>query len=323
MPSDAFVLDHLASLFPPARRHPRTADIEADVHAWAAAHALDSSGTTGGGLARRGVGHIVGSCMSEASLPIATLTARYLAWVFVFDDQVAENARLLGTYRSRAPENVLRGGPAPEDDALLTALADLREQIIGCGGAWLLPELSDHLAAYLAACAREAPWRADGQVPPLTDYLHDRIATSGGHALHLHRLDFPRNLGGLPPHLLELADLAHLIGGLVNDLIGWDHDQRHHDPVNLVTVLAHHYGLPVPAAHRAAVVLLAAHKHRFDALHDRLRTAATWCDPHLLAAIAGWVDGCAAAITAYRRHDTRSGSPRHAADTPPPSRPDD
>ncbi len=252
--------------------------------------------------------------MPDAPYEVITLAARYVGWLFVFDHQAVENAALSEVYRALDPAGVLEHGRArgsePGGRHFLDTLLDLRRQIIERGGAVLLPELADGLAGYLDACAREGPWRVEGRVPALADYLRDRAATGGCHVLYLHRLAFlPVTAGAgherLPSELVDLAEQAFLIGGLANDLISWRFENDHADPVNLVTVLAHHYRLDTAEAFRAAVVVHAAIKDQFDLRCARLAAAPGRCDPGMVTAISGWVNGCAAAAETYWQDDRR------------------
>ncbi|MGW7294536.1 terpene synthase family protein [Streptomyces xiamenensis] len=299
---------HLGRLFGPARPHPDAAALETDVRQWAVHVGLYREGDVGQ-LDRRRIGHLVGHCMPDASLPVARLTARYLAWVFVFDDIVAEDAPRLREHLALDLPGLLRDGtpvPVPAPSVLPGVLAAVRREIVECGGTALLPTLATALRQYLQACAREAPWREQGHPPSLGDYLHDRTHTAGGHPLYLQRLipGMPGPAENLPPALTGLAELAFLLGGLANDLLGHAAEQESGDPVNVVTVLAHEYALTPAEAYRTAVVLHAGHKHRFDT-----DCAALAADPRLnpsqrrfTDAVAGWVLGSAAAIEPYWHH---------------------
>jgi 2-methylisoborneol synthase len=190
-------------------------------------------------------------------------------------------------------------------EGFLTALAGIRNEIVALDGAALLPELADDLDRYLTACLREAPWRTKGQVPALTAYLWDRAATSGGHPLLLHRLQsaMPPLDRPLSPDVSSLVDLAFLIGGLTNDIVGFPFEQECGDPVNVVTVLAHENDITPAKALDAAVELHAAHKHWFDTESARI-LADPGADPTLrffTRAVTGWVAGTSAAMAGYLR----------------------
>ncbi|WP_444970583.1 terpene synthase family protein [Streptomyces sp. SAI-25] len=124
--------------------------------------------------------------------------------------------------------------------------------------------------------------------------------------MYLHLLAPGMPGGTAPPtaSLTGVAELAFLIGGLANDLLGHAAEQQQGDPVNAVTVLAHEYGLPLPEAYRATVVLHAAHQHRFDALCAGLLadTALSGPQHRFVRAVMGWVAGSAAAVEPYWHH---------------------
>ncbi|ONI54971.1 MULTISPECIES: terpene synthase family protein [unclassified Streptomyces] len=261
------------------------------------------------GLERRRIGRLVGRCMPGAPFGVARLVARHLAWVFHFDDTVAEHADRLAAHRAWDPPAVLRSGRLPAGApacAHLTSLISLREDIVASGGSGLLPLLADGLRRYAESCAREAPWRASGTPPTLAEYLALRVHTSGGHPMNLHLLapGMPSGRAPLTAPLTGLAELALLIGALANDLLGHAAEQRQGDPVNAVTVLAHEYGLPAPEAYRAAVVLHAGHQHRFDAACAGLLADATLSEAQrrFVHAVMGWVAGSAAAVEPYWHH---------------------
>ncbi|MEU3622962.1 hypothetical protein BS329_20395 [Amycolatopsis coloradensis] len=304
-----FAHTHIQRLAPPStRRHPDSDSIETELRHWATTVDL-YAGEDIQQLTRRQVGLIVGCCMPDVPTPIARVTAHYLAWVFAFDDTVAEHEPLLAIHQAMDLPGLLRDGATHDRSAaqgLAGVLVSVRDEIVDIGGMALLPQLAGQLGRYLDACAGEAPWRRTGRPPALAAYLHDRTATSGGHPLLLHRLmpGMPPPGAPLPAGLDSLADQAFLIGGLANDLLGFAHEQRQGDPVNVVTVLAGEYALPLPEAYRAAVILHAAHTHRFAA--DLVRTSGdpALAESHraLAAAIGGWVEGSAAAIEPYWQH---------------------
>ncbi|MEW1581579.1 terpene synthase family protein [Streptomyces microflavus] len=307
---------HLLRLSPAAGDHPAAEELEADVRSWATGRGLSAPGDDG--LARRRIGRLVGRCMPGAPVAVARLTARYLAWVFHFDDTVAEHADRLAVHRASDPPGILLSGRLPDGApacAHLTSLVSVHEAVVAAGGTALLPLLADGLRRYVENCARETPWRATGTPPTLAEYLAQRVHTSGGHPMYLHLLA-PGMPGGRDPQtdpqtgppnapltapLTGLAELAFLIGGLANDLLGHAAEQRRGDPVNAVTVLAHEYGLPVPEAYRAVVVLHAGHQHRFDAACAGLLADATLpaAQQRFVHAVMGWVAGSAAAVEPY------------------------
>ncbi|MFI9627385.1 hypothetical protein [Streptomyces sp. NPDC052042] len=304
----AYAYRHLTRILPPSTPHPAADEVEADVRTWA-----QRTGVYGPDqehqLARRRIGHLAGWCMPQAPTPVVRLAARYLAWVFVFDDTVGEDAKRLNRALVWDLPGLLEAGvahPAAPAGGLTAALAAVRRDIVDAGGEPLLPQLAVALRHYLAGCAREAPWRASRVPPALGTYLHDRVHTSGGHPLYLHRLapGMPPLSEPLPPPVTGLAELAFLIGALANDLIGFTAEQHLGDPVNAVTVLAHEYCLPLPDAYRATVVLHASHKHHFDTGHARLLADPALTEPQrrLVHAIGGWVAGSAAALEPYWQH---------------------
>lgn len=306
----AYAHEHLLRLSPPpARPHPAARELENDVRAWAARTGLCAQGGQRA-LERRRIGHLVAWCMPHAPLAVARLTTHYLAWVFHFDDTVAEHPDQLDAHLAWDLPGLLHSGrthPDAPSCVHLASLAAVRTEITNTdGGQEVLVQLADGLRRYLDGCASEAPWRTSGQSPALDAYLRRRTHTSGGHPLYLHRLapGMPPPGEPLPTCLTALAELAFLLGGLANDLLGQAAEHRQGDPVNAVTVLAHEYGLALPDAYRATVVLHAAHKHRFDSDHARLQTdpALTPAQRHLAAAIGGWVEGSAAAIEPYFQH---------------------
>ncbi|MEW1755960.1 terpene synthase family protein [Streptomyces cyaneofuscatus] len=303
----AYARRHLLRLAPAVGDHPMAEELEADVRSWATGHGLNGPGDDG--LERRRIGRLVGRCMPGAPFGVARLVARHLAWVFHFDDTVAEHADRLAAHRAWDPPAVLRSGRLPAGApacAHLTSLISLREDIVAAGGTGLLPLLADGLRRYAESCTREAPWRASGTPPTLAEYLALRVHTSGGHPMYLHLLapGMPSGRAPLTAPLTGLAELAFLIGALANDLLGHAAEQRQGDPVNAVTVLAHEYGLPAPEAYRAAVVLHAGHQHRFDAACAGLLADATLSEAQrrFVHAVMGWVAGSAAAVEPYWHH---------------------
>lgn len=303
----AYAHRHLLRLSPAAGDHPAAGELEADVRDWAIRQGLSTPGDTG--LERRRIGRLTGRCMPAAPLGVARLTARYLAWVFHFDDTVAEHADRLAAHRAWDPPAILLSGRLPAAAPACVHFASLlsvREDIVAAGGGRLLPLLAEGLWRYVENCARETPWRTTGTAPALAEYLAQRVHTSGGHPMYLHLLapGMPESPVPLTASLTGVAELAFLIGGLANDLLGHAAEQRQGDPVNAVTVLAHEYGLPLPEAYRATVILHAVHQHRFDAMCAGLLTGSTLSEPQcrFVHAVMGWVAGSAAAVEPYWHH---------------------
>ncbi|MFD0274138.1 hypothetical protein ACFVHB_09545 [Kitasatospora sp. NPDC127111] len=298
---------HLLRLTPPGACHPAADELEDRLTAWAVATGLCEPDRTQA-LARRRIGRLAGWCMPDAPVAVVRVTARYLAWVFVFDDSVAEDEERLRQQAVMDLPRVLETGALPPGPCgpLVPALASVRQDIVDAGGAALLPQLSQGLRQYLASCAKEGPWRATGTPPTLAEYLDDRTHTSGGHPLYLHLLapGMPPLDEPLPSALIGLAEQAFLIGALANDLVGFAVESRHGDPVNVITVLAQEFGLGLPEAHRAAGVLHAAQKHRFDTDLARLLGDPDLSGPQrtFARAVDGWVAGSAAAIEPYLHH---------------------
>ncbi|QHC27553.1 terpene synthase family protein [Streptomyces sp. HF10] len=304
----AFARHHLLRLSPPAGDHPMARELETDVRSWAERVGLTADGGRAG-LERRRIGRLVGRCMPDVPFGVARLTARQLAWVFHFDDTVAEDTRRLAAHRSWDPPGVLLTGRLPagaRSCAHLNALKSLRAGITAAGGTALLPRLADGLRRYVESCAREAPWRATGTPPDLETYLAERVHTSGGHPMYLHLLapGMPPAAEPLPASLTGLAELAFLLGALANDLLGHAAEHERGDPVNAVTVLARAYALPLPEAYRATVVLHAAHQHRFETERARLADDMTLTEAQhrFVQAVTGWVRGSAAAVEPYWHH---------------------
>jgi 2-methylisoborneol synthase len=301
--------DHLVRLIPfPEAPHPAAAEVEDGVRGWVL-HAGLYRPDQEHQLARRKVGHLASGCMPDAPVSVVHLTSRYLAWLYAFDDTVAEDAERLPAYLALDLPGLLEHGgvrPGTRADGLTTALAALRRDIVAGGGGPLLPQLARGLRQYLEACEREGPWRATGQPPSLGAYLRDRTHTSGGHPLYLHRLapGMPALTDPLPSAVVGLAELAFLIGGLANDLIGYSDEHRAGDPVNAVTVIAHEYRLAPPEAYRATVILHAAHAHRFETEHARLAADPCLTGPQqrFVGAVRGWVAGTTAAVEPYWQH---------------------
>ena len=298
---------HMLRYTPPGAPHPAADEVENHLAAWSVAVGLCEPGQMQA-LARRRIGHLVGWCMPDAPVAVVGLAAQYLAWVFIFDDTVAENQEELRRHAITDLPAVLATGilPPGQPGSLVTALASVHQHVMGGGGAALLPHLAQGLRQYLASCAREGPWRAGGTPPTLAAYLDDRTHTSGGHPLYLHLLapGMPPLGEPLPSSVTALAELAFLVGALANDLLGFAAEARQGDPVNVITVLAHEFTYTTTDAYRAANVLHAAHKHRFDTEHARLFDDPSLTEPQraFVRAIGGWVAGSAAAIEPYLHH---------------------
>ncbi|MFE9399874.1 terpene synthase family protein [Streptomyces flavidovirens] len=202
------------------------------------------------------------------------LIGMYTALVVTVDDGVIEQGVPVARFARSAIRLLRRGGKLPADTPAHRGLADLRARVISAGAAGLLDELADQLALQFQAFAREQRWLNHGDLPSLSEYLPNRGCTMAVHSLMLLHRALPGLLRPgtrFSPALDNIARSTCSVVGLQNDICGILSDIKHHNPLNVTTVIARECDVSLPEAFHRALPLLA------NRWHAALRAADDYC----------------------------------------------
>jgi len=286
--------------------------LTAEFYDWGLRSGLYTSATASD-LADTRMGYLAYWLAPRASQPVLWLIGTFNLWVIAVDDSMAEAGAPLDTL-ARACDDVIRHD---ETSMALTPpsrfFIELREQIIGLGGAGLLPQIADQVAYSFREWKREQRYIREDCLPSLPGYLHLRVGTP---CLYGPMLAQRCEKGLLPPHLRfderldKIAQLVNVIVSLNGDILGYRRDlESSFFPMNVICVIALAFDVDIVTAYCMSLDLTDLYKHMFDAL-----VASVYVNPgrHLetaeqAKALAQWLDGF---------HTWHMTSPRHENDQP-------
>ncbi|QCX82517.1 Terpene synthase family, metal binding domain (plasmid) [Streptomyces sp. YIM 121038] len=194
---------------------------------------------------------IVYAVLHDLGIEVCRVVTMYWEVIINLDDDVIENGRLSPAYPATI-QTIIASGRLPDDpDPYQIAFRDLREEIRGLNGDWMLPLFAQCVATSLTGWLREQQWRLDGAFPSFDDYL--TYATDNGlieGALLLSRL----TPGGIPRSITAPTELVHLervtgtLCRLTNDAVGALREARQ-GSASVFVVIMNQYGLsPVQSA---------------------------------------------------------------------------
>ncbi|MET8829516.1 terpene synthase family protein [Streptomyces sp. NPDC004610] len=252
----------------PAPLSPHAGAADSGAIAWAEARGLCQDAAELRNLSRIRPGLLAGYSHPEATEADLTLTARWMAWLFLLDDLVDEgelgrDAALLEKHL-HGLQNAALGTGIGADAAPIAArpmsraLAEIiTEASAGMSDAWQL-RFRGHVSGYLSACVWQAAHRQAAQFPAPDAFPHWRRAF--GAIMPSFDLIERTDGGALPPSVYysrPYQDLLIAAADLVcwtNDLMTVDKEAAQGDLHNLVLVTAHDrlQDLPTAAAEVSA-----------------------------------------------------------------------
>jgi hypothetical protein len=251
-PSLLPLLDEVAAFGVPGGVHPAVWSMDESTDAWGRRMSLIVGDPDSSALGRARLGRLAARIFPRVPRDRAELFARWLIWLFAFDD--ARDERPLGGSATAVDsrftdllKTLRRGHARPEADALELALAELwRETARGMSPAWRRRFLG-HLEEQRAACTEEAMHRRTGHVPGPADYPALRRRTSG-----LFLLDLVEPVAGYElPEGVVRSPAWHALVQATADLVAWSNDVASYRQEaaagtaghNYLTVFAQAYGL--------------------------------------------------------------------------------
>jgi hypothetical protein len=215
--------ERVPALAVPCRIHPDARRIGEATRAWARTRGLILSDPGG---ARQGRGCFVATrIFPEAPIPRVVLFAKWLTWLFAFDDvrdegELGRSATAIDALYSDLLKAVRRGSARPGAGPLEAALADLWQQTAPTMGSEWRRRFITHLAWHRDGCLEEAVIRRTGSIPALRDYPPLRRRTNGPFMFDLAE---PALGTEIPEALAGFRTWQTLVDG-IGDLTAWCHD---------------------------------------------------------------------------------------------------
>ncbi|GGZ51125.1 hypothetical protein GCM10010387_51880 [Streptomyces inusitatus] len=310
----------------PAPHSPHAAAADARTFVWVDAGGLCDDTAEQGNLTRIRPGLLAAYCHPEAGEADLTLTAKWMAWLFLLDDRIDESvlgrdADLLEEHLHDLQATALGTPTAPT--AAARPMARALEEIIaeasaGMSGAWRL-RFRRHVSDYLSAGVWQAAHRQAAQIPGPDVFPHWRRAF--GAIMPTFDLVERAHGGALPSSVYysrPYQDLLIAAADLVcwtNDLMTVDKEAAHGDLHNLVLVVAHDrlQDRPTAAAEVSAACERRLHAYTAGCRDLTALTAAL----RLPDAVRHHADHCAAALRVWTRGHLEWGlrTPRYRIGT--------
>ncbi|MDX2812028.1 terpene synthase [Streptomyces sp. PA03-5A] len=234
----------------------------------------------------------------------AQISADSLMWLFAFDDAHCDEGRLgrRPGELSRVLTRLLRILEAPETPlspngtyfCFEAAFRDLRLRVGRVATAAQIGRWTDAMRMYFLCQVWEAANRVDGAAPGLDDYALLRIH-NGAMKVSVMLLDVADGYE-VPPAELERPDVRALTEATCL-LVGWDNDilsyRKEHlrdgDDQNLLDVLAHAAGKPVPGMVSEAMFLRDQIMVLFTALSAQVHRTASSELQRYVTSLGHWI----------------------------------
>ena len=254
LPADT-ELPPLVYPFPEVLKSPDQ-EVVAEVTAWLVRRELGPAPSDLREHMARGFTQLASTLHPHAHREWQVLLGKWYCWSFLHDDRcdasdLGWQPKRIEILTDRLSEIFAGAKVGDEDEPLGLALAELRGELLGVGGAPWFRELSVELGRYFSALHWEACNRADGATPSVDRYLEMRPVTAG---LRIDDL-FSRADGVFMPAkvreqplLLALTRLSNEVVCWANDLISLDKELAQGDVHNLVQVLQHAHGVSLQTA---------------------------------------------------------------------------
>ncbi|RLV08590.1 terpene cyclase [Streptomyces griseocarneus] len=244
----------------PRRVNPHLARARRHLSAWARRTGLVTREAAGRRFERADFGRLAAVVYPTADGPRLELTADWIAWLFLVDDQLDDGAVGRTPASARAAVEDMRalleapgGGARPDAPPALCSLADLwARTAVGTTPHWRR-RFARHLGAYLATTSTwEAGNRAAGVVPDEETYVVNRRHTGAIYVCMdlidvVERVDVPEAVHDGPGFTAAL-DAACNVVCWTNDVFSLEKERSLGETHNLVHVVGHHRGLGRAAA---------------------------------------------------------------------------
>lgn len=250
----AFLLplrDRVASLAVPCEVHPGVCAIDEGAAGWARRAGLVTGEAGAGPLRPARFGRMAARIFPAAPVDRVELYARWLTWLFAFDDARDESplgasATAVDALYSGLLMALRRGHARPEAGPLEVSFIELWEATAPLTSANWRQRFLGHLEEHRRSCAEEAVHRRTGHIPDVAEYPALRRRTGG-----LFMFDLAEPVLGfeLPDAVIRSPVWQSLLQGTAdliawcNDVVSYPKESRHGAAHNYLTVLAHAFGL--------------------------------------------------------------------------------
>lgn len=223
--------------------------LEAHVQRWALDTRLVDDESLAS-LAKIRCGSFAAHTYGDAPREVVELGACLIAWLYLFDDQVAEGHGLesVTALRARFVDYVflLHLRVLPRDlSPFHAALLDLmhRASDLGATHEWRA-RFAASMSDYFDGCARELPYRMRGEPPSIADYVSIRSSSVGAYPVFdLIELGAGLTLSDAEARTLRPArQLAAQLCAWVNDIYSYPKERADGEPLNIVKVIEHERG---------------------------------------------------------------------------------
>jgi Terpene synthase family 2, C-terminal metal binding len=232
--------------------HPAAQRVQELTEQWCRRHGLLRSPDVAAKFRALGYGRVMATLVPHAPLSGLVLVTDWNSLFFVTDDQqnIAVTTNRTGLYEELVAgmRHVIAGDPAPSahpDHPLVVALRDLLQRTLPGRPAYWVARFRRNLDLWLSGHLAENSYRVSATIPGVGDYTDVRRAAS----TVLPTLDLVEMVEGatVPDALYGSPRYQTLVLGTA-DIMCWINDihslhMEQDDPINLVTVLAHHENL--------------------------------------------------------------------------------
>ncbi|MBR0873491.1 hypothetical protein JQ633_24250 [Bradyrhizobium tropiciagri] len=274
--------------------HPRSAEIQASTERWCREFDLLRSPSVAAKFHALGYGRVMSTLLPHAPFAGLALVADWNSFFFITDDQQNNAVR---TDRTRAYEDLIEGmraaisgqsgAPRAGRHPLLGALDDLLDRSVPRRPAYWVARFRRNLNAWLTGHLSENAYRVSGSIPTIESYISVRRDAS----TVFPTLDLVESIEGahISDALYASDDFQTLLLGTA-DIMCWVNDihslhMEQDDPINFVTVLAHHHGLDTQQAIDAVTARIALRVNEYlaaaAALPDRMDALGIYDDAQL------------------------------------------
>ncbi|GAB2706950.1 terpene synthase family protein [Nocardia thraciensis] len=237
----------------PLHVNPLAGIVQNRLEHWASEFALTSTQAAGSRFAAAQFGIYAGYMQPEAPQEKLLTYAKFVAWLFLVNDQHGENVYPTPSAWRRAVEPLLpifrtdRASPDVSDAPAARALADIVGIVYPCMSDCWAERFAEHCDQLFAAIDPESRHRQQQRIPPLDTYLPNRRIGSAGLPL-IDLFEFCAG-GELPPDVYghtryrELADATTDVMAWTNDILSLEKELAAGEVDNLVVVFQHAHRL--------------------------------------------------------------------------------
>lgn len=256
----------------PVQPHPDVAQLGRSTVEWARRHLLVGDDLSAARLAAIGCGNCAAHTYPTAPTEVAQLGADLIAWLFLFDDRVAEGRgeTSLTALALRIESHLaVFDGHAREGEPFDQALLEIigRARSLGADDGWVT-RFRAALNAYAEGCLREFEFRRHQSIPSLDEYRRVRTLSIGTFpvfcVIELLAGRFLTEEEAYGVECTQARALAARLCAWVNDAYSYAKERGDGDPMNLIAVLSRHFGISEDEAFDEAAAVFNLELEEFE-----------------------------------------------------------